>query len=91
MTTVVGTGQPSLDLGRAEIEPILARGIPAEMVRGKKVLVLTPDTTRTCPLPRLVSALQTIVAPLAARLDFMVALGSHKPLPEEQILAIYGI
>ena len=91
MTTVVGTGQPGLDLGRAEIEPILARGIPAEMVRGKRVLVLTPDTTRTCPLPRLVAALQTVVAPLTARLDFMVALGSHKPLAEEQILVLYGI
>jgi nickel-dependent lactate racemase len=91
MSTVVGKGEPYLDLGRDEIEEILSRGIPEELVRGKRVLVLTPDSTRTCPLPRLVAALQAVVGRVAGRLDFMVALGSHKPLPEEQILSLYGI
>jgi len=91
MSTVVGKGDPGLDLGRDEIEQILARGIPEALVRGKKVLVLTPDTTRTCPLPRLVAALRAVVGMAAGRLDFMVALGSHKHLAEEKILALYGI
>ncbi len=91
MSTVVGKGDPGLDLGRDEIEEILSRGIPEEPVRGKRVLVLTPDTTRTCPLPRLVAALRAVVGMAAGRLDFMVALGSHKHLAEEKILALYGI
>ena len=90
-TALVGEGKPGLDLGREGVEEILSRGIPEALVRGKRVLVLTPDTTRTCPLPRLVAGLRAVVGRSAARLDFMVALGSHTALSEEQILALYGI
>ena len=48
-TALVGEGKPGLDLGREGVEEILSRGIPEALVRGKRVLVLTPDTTRTCP------------------------------------------
>ncbi len=53
--------------------------------------MITPDGTRTCPLPLLVRALgQTIGAP-AARLDFMVALGSHPVMGEAEVLRLYGL
>jgi len=88
---VIGTGSPELDLGAEEVRRIVEQGTPPELVAGKRVLVLTPDTTRTCPLPRLVSALNEVIGPQARQLDFMVALGSHKPLEEERILSLYGI
>ena len=39
----------------------------------------------------MVSILQELVGPEAAKLDFMVALGTHQPLSEERILELYGI
>ena len=86
-----GRGGKALELGPGEVRGILEQGTPRELVEGKRVLVLTPDATRTCPLPMMVAALQETIGPLVRQLDFMVALGSHTPMAEEQILAMYGI
>jgi nickel-dependent lactate racemase len=86
-----GIGAADRSLTETEIVKILDDSTPAALYTGKKVLVLTPDTTRTCPLPQMIRALGVLMAKAAARLDFMVALGTHTPLPEERILALYGI
>lgn len=88
---VVGRGNPDLDIGLDEVKSIIAEGTPSELAAGKKVLVLTPDATRTCPLPRLITAVKEVLGSQTKRLDFMVALGSHHPLDDEQILRLYGI
>ena len=89
MITGSGTTDHALDPER--IRQIIESELPAERIRDKRILVLTPDTTRTCPLPLLVRLLQEIVGSEAAALDFMVALGTHTPLAEQQILELYGI
>ncbi|UCF99701.1 MAG: DUF2088 domain-containing protein [Spirochaetaceae bacterium] len=88
---VKGRGNPDLDIGLEEAKAIIAEGTPSELVAGKRVLVLTPDATRTCPLPRMITAVNEVIGSRAERLDFMVALGSHHPLTDEQILKLYGI
>jgi nickel-dependent lactate racemase len=57
---------------------------------GARVLVLIPDHTRTIPLPLL---FRGVVDRLrnAARLDFLVALGTHPPLSEAALNALVGI
>jgi len=88
---ITGKGDPHLDLSLEEARELLDKGTPRELVEGRSVLVLTPDATRTCPLPLLITALADTVGRQAGRLDFMVALGSHTPMSEAQILALYGI
>jgi len=88
---VTGNGSPHNALSTAEIKDIIESGISQDLYRDKRVLVLTPDTTRTCPLPLMVSALQEHIGGMATCLDFMVALGTHQPLSEERILELYGI
>jgi len=78
-------------LARQEVIRILARELPDSQVAGRKILVLTPDGTRTCPLPLLVEALGQALGPRARQLDFLVALGSHPVLEETQILKLYGL
>lgn len=86
-----GIGAPDKPLIEAEIRRVIVDSTPAPLYTGKKVLVLTPDTTRTCPLPLMIRCLGELLGKSAARLDFMVALGTHTPLPEEQILSLYGL
>jgi lactate racemase len=86
-----GKGSPETRILEAEIAPILATGVPEALFAGKRVLVLTPDATRTCPLPAAVRAVREVIGPRCARLDFMVALGTHTPLAPERILKLYGI
>jgi nickel-dependent lactate racemase len=88
---IAGTGSPETLVRDADIPSILASGVPEHLFAGKRVLVLTPDATRTCPLPAAVRAVRKVVGTRCARLDFMVALGTHTPLPSERILALYGI
>jgi len=88
---VTGYGSPKKVLAKQEIKDVLAKGLPADILTDKRVLVLTPDTTRTCPLPLMIKALARIVAPHAAKLDFMVALGTHPPMDSNDILTLYGL
>jgi nickel-dependent lactate racemase len=85
--------QESVDrpLSEQQVLEVMRSGIPESMVRDKKVLVLTPDATRTCPLPLLVRSLQTVLQPLVKQVDYMVALGSHTLLEENEILELYGV
>lgn len=88
---MAGKGSPETLLSKEDIRSIIAAGIPGRWVEGKRVLVLTPDATRTCPLPMTVQAIRDLVGARSAKLDFMVALGTHTPLPEDRIRSLYGI
>jgi hypothetical protein len=57
---VSGRGSPETVLIEAEVEVLIEEGIPKNLYAGKKVLVLTPDTTRTCPLPAMIRAIGKI-------------------------------
>ncbi len=70
---------------------MIERGTPTALYEKKRVLVLTPDATRTCPLPMMTRAVREVIGKRAAKLDFMVAVGTHPPLSEEKILELYGI
>jgi len=41
-----------------KIKEIIECGTPATFYEKKRVLVLTPDATRSCPLPAMVHAVQ---------------------------------
>ncbi|NOY09332.1 MAG: DUF2088 domain-containing protein [Spirochaetes bacterium] len=86
-----GLGGPDYKLTGEQIESIIIKGTPETLYKGKKVLVLTPDATRTSPLPLMIHLLRKIIGDKAEKLDFMVALGTHQPLKEEEILKLYGI
>jgi lactate racemase len=86
-----GFGSSDSIIDESRIREIIVSGTPALLYTGKRVLVLTPDTTRTCPLPLMIRCIQDIIGTKAGVLDFMVALGTHTPLAEGRILALYGI
>lgn len=88
---VFGKGDPQAMIDPVEIEEAMREAIPEELYRGKRVLVLTPDGTRTCPLPLMVEITRKIISGQCSRLTFMVALGTHPPLGLQGILQLYGI
>jgi lactate racemase len=80
-----------MTLAEEKVREIIEAGTPAGMYENKRVLVLTPDGTRTCPLPMMVRILGEVIGTRATRLDFMVALGTHPVMTEKQILDLYKI
>jgi nickel-dependent lactate racemase len=55
--------------------------------RGKHVLLVVPDATRTCPLGLLFKALFEQLGGVTAHFDVMIALGTHQPMTEQAICA----
>lgn len=69
----------------SETYALMKAGLDQVNLAGKKVLVLIPDSTRSCPLPMLFRHLVELVGPKAAKLDFLIALGTHQPMAEDKI------
>ena len=76
-------------LASDSIRETLAQGLAGRFT-GQKVLVLIPDHTRSLPLPFLFRTLVDVLAD-AGHLSFMVALGTHPPLSEDQLYKLVGI
>jgi nickel-dependent lactate racemase len=76
-------------LDKQEIVETLHKGLDGRLAH-QKVLVLIPDHTRSLPLPFLFRKLVEILHG-TDQLDFMVSLGTHPPLSEENLNKLVGI
>ncbi|HEX6799798.1 MAG TPA: lactate racemase domain-containing protein [Ktedonobacterales bacterium] len=75
-------------LAEADQEHLLSAGLdPA----GKRVLAIIPDGTRTAPIPLLFRLLYEQLGPRVARLDYLIALGTHPPMTNEAIDRLVGV
>jgi len=73
------------EISRDQVNEAIARVCPAQEFRGKRVLLIVPDATRTCPLGMFFKGLFDQIGAATAALDVMVALGTHPPMTEEGI------
>ena len=69
----------------------MARGLKQLPVELLRVLVIIPDGTRTMPMPLMYELLEQELGPRVAALDFLVALGTHAPMSDEQLSAHLGV
>lgn len=75
----------------ASIPQRLNETVDVNDFRDQRVLIIVPDSTRTAPLQVLFPALREMLGPVARSLDVLVALGTHPPMPENQIRSMLGI
>ena len=64
---------------------VVARACPAADYRGKKILLIIPDGTRTAPIGTMFKALFAQLGEVTAAFDILIALGTHPPMPDEAI------
>ncbi len=76
-------------LTTAAVREAFERGLGGRL-RGRRVLVLVPDHTRTLPLPLLFRELVETLHDVR-QLDVMVALGTHPALDTDRLNALLGI
>jgi lactate racemase len=88
---VIGQGQADGTLSAGDVERIVAEAAEGIDPAGKRVLVVIPDHTRTCPLPEVSRLLHRALARRAKKLDFLIALGTHPPLGEQAVDRLLGI
>ena len=86
----IGQGQPDVALTGEQVRRIVGKAAEGLAPDGRRVLVVIPDHTRTCPLPQVCRALHAAIAPRAEKLDFLIALGTHPALSEAAIDKLLG-
>jgi lactate racemase len=88
---VIGQGSTTETLNADRVQELLARGLEPLPMDGKRVLVIIPDSTRTAPIPLLFRLLYEQIGRRVARLDYLIALGTHPPMSEEAIERLVGV
>ena len=77
-------------LSTSQVRQILAAGIENLNCSGKRVLLIIPDGTRTMPLPLFFDLFEKILFPIAQKMDYLVALGTHQPMTDGQLSRLVG-
>jgi nickel-dependent lactate racemase len=86
----VGKGFADRYLTHEETSLVVQEGLGTLAVDGKRVLVIIPDGTRTIPMPLMYDLFEAHLALRVAALDYLVALGTHPIMNDEQLSKLVG-
>jgi nickel-dependent lactate racemase len=78
-------------LDESRVRDRCAAEISKWKLRGKRVLLVAPDHTRTAPIGLMFRLLHGIIGPQAAAFDVLIALGTHPPMSEDGINERFGL
>jgi len=81
---------PGRELSRDEVHHLVADAAGSLAIGGKRVLVIIPDGTRTMPMPLMFELLQAEIGTRAAACDYLVALGTHPLMSDQQLSRMFG-
>src|SRR3954471_12223182 len=89
--TMIGAGTPTSTLDEAAVERLLAEALDPLPLDGQRLLVIIPDGTRTAPIPLMFRLLYERLGHRVEQLDYLIALGTHPPMPEDAIERLVGV
>jgi len=67
------------------VTQVVSRACPEAQYKGKRVLLIVPDGTRTAPVGLLFKSLHRQIGSVTRAFDVLIALGTHQPMSEEAI------
>lgn len=79
------------DVEPAAVNAFVAQAFERAHYRGRRVLAIVPDATRSGPIDRVWKALHAAIGAEVAALDVLVALGTHQPMTEQAICQRLGL
>ena len=85
--TIGGVGQ---QLAPDEVRAFVVESLGAADLDGKRICLVVPDGTRTCPLPLLLDAAYGALKGRATEVTVVIALGTHQGMSEEQLARHLG-
>lgn len=86
-----GLGFADRYLTPAELENAVIEALQALDLAGRRVLVIVPDGTRTMPLSQMHALLARHLAPRTAAMDYLIALGTHRPMDDAALSRHFGV
>ena len=88
---LIGQGSETVVLTEDAVRGLLQEAFENATVDNKRLLVIIPDLTRSAPIPLLFRLLYEVLGSRVARLDYLIALGTHQPLSEAAIAKRVGV
>jgi nickel-dependent lactate racemase len=88
---LIGRGYDDRTLNEGEVREIVSAAFAAHDVAGKRVLFITPDATRSAPMPLMFRIFHEVIGGEVAALDYLVALGTHQPMDEAHLNRLFGL
>ncbi|HJZ47278.1 MAG TPA: lactate racemase domain-containing protein [Roseiflexaceae bacterium] len=88
---MIGTDTLTDTLSDADVQRLLAESLDPLPLDGKRLVVIIPDGTRTAPIPLMFRLLYERLGARVERLDYLIALGTHPPMPEDAIERLVGV
>ncbi len=88
---MIGNGSTTKTLTSADVQQFVATALDPLALDGKRVLVIVPDSTRTAPIPLMFQLLYQQIGKRVARLDYLIALGTHPQMSESAIEKLVGV
>jgi lactate racemase len=88
---MIGGGSTGDILTLEQVERLMDSALEPLPLDGKRVLVIIPDGTRSAPIPLMFQLLWKSIGRRVARLDYLIALGTHPPMPEDAIARRIGV
>jgi lactate racemase len=87
---MIGKGYQDRTISEEELRALIAASAAELSLEGKRVLIIIPDGTRTMPMPQLFPMLQEYIGGHAAGCDYLVALGTHPLMSDDQLTRLMG-
>lgn len=78
-------------LSKEDFFDVVDRGLQPILANRRKTLFIIPDATRTMPLADLIPAINRIALRNTCSIDYMIALGTHPPLSNNEIEKMVGV
>jgi len=86
----IGNGFLEHTLAEDELRELVASAATDLGVHGRRVLTVIPDGTRTMPMALMFHLLQEEIGSHSTACDYLVALGTHPPMSNEQLSRMMG-
>jgi nickel-dependent lactate racemase len=87
---VIGKGFGDRYLSDDEVREVVGQAVDTLRAEGQRVLIIIPDGTRTMPIPQMFSLFQELLQPRTSAMDYLIALGTHQPMSDEQLTQHVG-
>lgn len=88
---LIGKGYEDRFLTETEIRELMSAAFDNAPLDGKRVVIIIPDSTRTAPLPQMFRLFHEYLGPRVAKLDYLIALGTHMAMSDEAINKLVGL
>lgn len=87
---ITGMGSSEHVLSERETSGVVREALSSVPLDGKRVLILIPDGTRSMPMSLMFELFEQYLVPRVSQLDYLVALGTHQPMNDEQLSRLVG-